>query len=116
MRLNRVLEHFLQHKILIGVTEFMPESMELLRFALDADDEVERVFRYYSSPQKKKLGKERRMNKSQISTSQVLEAIKLDKEIWDVFTRHVKHEMEMYRVAVEIHKMQHQWIKLQMKP
>jgi len=99
---NLAMKNILQHKVLIGIVEKMPQSIEMLHHFMDGGSEVKSLFADIS---------ETRMNPStKITTSSVVTEMKRDNKFMGIMNEYLKYDNIIYDFANRVHDEQYSMI------
>ncbi|KAL3802351.1 hypothetical protein HJC23_007176 [Cyclotella cryptica] len=92
-----------KYNVIVGMTERMNESMDVLKDVLLANrnEEHQTLLEQHANVTRNES------NKGKISTASVMEALKIDKEFMSVFEEYVKFEKIIHDYAMSMHLMQH---------
>jgi hypothetical protein len=112
VKAKTAINNLMKYNVIIGMTERMKESMEILKHVLMSGA---------SQVQEEQLDREatnKSLNvskKGQVSTSSVLDELKEDTEFMSVFHEYVKFEKLINDFAMTMHLMQYEQIELPVK-
>lgn len=118
-RTQQILENLDQENVLVGIVERMSESLELLNFLIDSDQEQAALFQSFgmkprgqsTSNADEELSAStspKKNNPSKFSTSSVVAELQKDEVFWDLLSEYVKYDDAVYRHALQIHESQYQ--------
>ncbi|KAL3781852.1 hypothetical protein ACHAWO_009218 [Cyclotella atomus] len=107
-----VINNLMQYNVILGMTERMPQSMEILKHVLmaNASKEQEALLDKKATSQSLNVSK-----KGGVTTSSVLEELKKDAEFMIEFGEFVKYEKMINDFAMNMHLMQHEQVVYQSK-
>ena len=91
---NLAMKNILQHKVLIGIVEKMPQSIEMLHHLMDGGSEVKNLFADIS---------ETRMNPSTKITTR-------DNKFMGIMNEYLKYDNAIYDFANRVHDEQYSMI------
>lgn len=102
-RRNLTLSNIINKRVLIGLVERIPQSLEILQYVLDERQELPKLFEYFSSIEKlnniTKL-----LSKSQADA--VVSKILQDQSMMSILDEYLKFETQLYSWGVKIHEKQ----------
>jgi len=103
-RLNLTLRNLSKGRVMFGIVERLPESIEMLQYLLDRDNEIPSLSEYFTS--------EKHLNKiaSQVSpnrTKAISQRIQKDASLSSMVDEYLKYEIKIYSFALECHKKQY---------
>jgi hypothetical protein len=101
-RTNLSLINLFSKKVLVGIVERMPQSLQLLEFVMDGRKDIPSMFRFFSSDEKIFETKNR--------TDEIVERIRQDLSMTRMIQEYLKYELQIYQHAMLIHKKQYSWI------
>ena len=109
-RAMSAINNLVKYNTIVGMTERMDQSMQILKHILLAYASKKKISRleHYTEDTKHNESK-----KGQISTSTVLDELKKDTEFMLVFTEYVKFEKMVNDFAMKMHLMQHRAMESQ---
>lgn len=93
-----IKENVISFKVLVGIVEYMDESLSLLQSVLDPT--LRRTSIFLSRIEKK-------ANKSKLSSSELVKRLSKDKAWLQIARQYLKYEYELYNFAVNVHKNQY---------
>lgn len=103
-RVNLTLTNLVSKKILVGLVERMPESFELLRYILDRENEVPRIFQFFSASDKvSKFANVATRNRTNAIVKRIFE----DESRLARIVEYLKYDTQIYEFAREIHEKQY---------
>lgn len=108
-RVNLTLSNLFQGHILLGLVERMDESFEMLRYAIDRDDQVRDIFTFFGSQESSSKVYQMIGNSTQ-RTKRVVEYILADPSMAATLKEFLKYELEIYSYAEQLHMYQYQWM------
>jgi hypothetical protein len=103
-RIHLSMRNLLDYNVAIGIVENMSQSLELLRFLVDAEDELRILFEKFGMNSN---STETVFNKSRLSTSQVLKELEKDSHFMQELREYLKFEEKIYTFALELHTRQY---------
>lgn len=110
---NLMKSNLVDFPVIVGVIERMADSLNLIRYAINSDDNalVNKMIDSldYQPSQNKTNGSTRRLlekNKSKISTSALVREIQKDTELFAILKSSLCDEYELYDFAIDLHKQQ----------
>ena len=103
-----VQQNLVEFPVLIGVTERMSDSLDLLRYVINQDGAVDKVFDRLDPATETKTTVV--ANKSSLSTSKLVESLRQDKEFWKLLQEYLKFEFPVYDFALQLHVRQVEWL------
>lgn len=107
-RVNLTLTNLLKKSVLVGVVERMPESMQLLKYVLDGENETSTIFQFFSSTERvSKLANVASNNR----TEAIVKQIRQDAMLLASLEEYLKYETQIYEFAVQIHERQYHGYK-----
>jgi hypothetical protein len=125
-RSNLIRNNLLHFNVLIGVVEFMDETLQMMHYMLDAENDVPSLFAKYgmtttlrdvASPARRNsddssidAGPPNMSNVAAVSTGSVLAELQKDAEVYEMLTEYVKYEQQITDYAGKIHEAQYQRI------
>ena len=109
-RVNLTLHNLVQYNVIIGIVERMSESLEVLHYVMDANNEVPAMFQEFGM---NSTSQSVVMNKSRGPTSAVLEELEKDELFMKEFREYLKYEDLIRSFALELHIRQHQYVQAQ---
>jgi len=107
-RVNLTMVNLLQSKIVIGIVERMSESMELMKYTLDRNNELTSMFEFFGMKDKSGKMQSKEVNKSILSSSAVLLELEKDPEFMEILREYVKYDNQIHTFAMELHRRQYQ--------
>jgi hypothetical protein len=123
---NLIRNNLLHFNVLIGVVERMDETLQMMHYMLDAENEVPSLFAKYgmtstlrdvASPARRNsgdssidAGSPKMSNVAAVSSGSVLAELQKDAEVYEMLTEYVKYEQQITEYAGKIHKAQYQRI------
>ena len=90
--------------MVVGIVEHMSDSLELIQSIIDVGRDLTDDFKSILKPPSSSGSLV--VNKSKLSSSEIVQALKEDDEIWTMLTEMLKHEFEIYAFASKLHKIQ----------
>ena len=91
-------------RMVVGVVEHMSDSLEIIQSIVDVDRDLTDDFKTLLKPSSSSNSLVK--NKSKLSSSKLIQALKEDKEILAMMTDMLKDEFEIYQFALKLHKIQ----------
>jgi hypothetical protein len=121
-RTNQIIQNLDRGNVLVGILERMSESLELLAFAIDKDQEQLPLFESFGmkprlqavasdEPAESGAISTKKNNPSKFSTSSVVEELQKDAQFWGLLEEYVKYDDQIYQRALRIHEAQYRSIK-----
>lgn len=109
-RIELVLQNLVQNKVICGILERMPESLELLQFTLDKRKALGQLFNTMTG---NGTSREVRANVSYLSTTKVVGTILNDKDegFLSQLKEYLKYDEAVYRFAIATHEKQLDWVR-----
>jgi hypothetical protein len=92
-----VKRNLVHYNVVCGLVENMPQSFEILSHILDPEQSLQSFFTTGGMI----------LNKSEFSTTHVLEELKKDEEFFELLKEHVKYEQLIYDFGVNMHTLQY---------
>jgi hypothetical protein len=105
-RTNLTLANIANKKILVGITERMPESVQLLEFVIDVENEVPNLFKFFGTDERLLI---RGRSSTRNMTEPVLAQIRKDVVIMALLKEYLKFEDRIYDYALQLHERQYRW-------
>jgi hypothetical protein len=108
-----IMRNLVRYNVLLGVVERMAESMELLQHVLDHEKKWTWLFGRYGLNTPATTNSSRSatgvatVNKSKLSTREILAELSRDDEFFQSFQEYVKYEKMVYDFVVDIHSKQY---------
>lgn len=106
-RVNLSLANLYSENLFVGIVERIPASFDLLRFVMDGNNELSRLFSFYSPSQDVGLAAGVFSN----LTKPVLEIIHQNASMYAIMEKYLEYENQIYDHALRIHEMQYNWIQ-----
>jgi hypothetical protein len=107
-RVNVTLSNLLQHDILVGLVERMPESLSMLQYLLDPEKQMSAVFQFFTSEENvSHLANVATLNR----TNEIVDRIRHDRTLLSMVEQFIQHEMKIYSLAKQIHERQYRWLQ-----
>jgi hypothetical protein len=100
------IHNLARYNAIVGMTERMDESMEMLKhvlLALASEEKIEQLERYTNGTKHNESNK--------VSTASVVEELKKDTDFMPVFDEYVKYERMINDYAMNMHLMQYSQMK-----
>ena len=98
-----IKQNIIKTHTMVGVIEYMSESIELMQSIIDVDREYTSALEQLINPKKTEgLVK----NQSELSSSKIVAILIQDEEILTFWKKILMYEFEIYEFAVEVHKLQ----------
>jgi len=111
-KVDIIKKNILAYNVTIGIVERMSESMEILQYLLDGDEEATPTFREFGLKENDEgAQKGHKGNRSPVSASVLLEHFRKDEEFYRKLLEHVKYEQQITDFALDIHMRQHELIR-----
>ena len=111
-RVNLTLHNLIQYNVIIGIVERMSESLEVLQYVMDSQNELQAMFQEFgmnSTSQSAVV-----MNPSRrVPTSVVLQELEKDELFMQELREYVKYEDLIRTFALDLHIRQHQYVQAQ---
>jgi hypothetical protein len=104
MKARTAIDNLFQYNAIVGTTEHMDQSMDILKHVLLANankEQLEQLEQYTNTTQNES-------KKGQVTTSSVLEELKKDAKFMSVFEEYVKYEKLINDYAMDMHLKQHE--------
>lgn len=115
---RQVVRNLVKYNVIVGLTEDMSASMEILRDIFDKDRKLAPLFKMYGLDGSVETAVAERStisrttmkvkNKSHLSSSAVLQELSEDEKFMKLFSEYVKYEGWIFDNAVAMHRMQHE--------
>jgi hypothetical protein len=110
-RVNLTLSNLVNNNVLVGIVENMPASIQLLRYILDGDHQINQLFHFFSDSEKI----DQSVNGGQMAisnqkTTAVVAAIRQNATLLEMVNEYLKYEYRIYKYALMIHKRQDEWL------
>jgi hypothetical protein len=110
-RVNLTLSNLVHHKVLVGIVEDMTASLELVRFVLDGDYQIQQLFDFFSDTEKIDTAiNNGLMATSSKRTNAVVAAIRQNATLLEMVNEYLQYEHRIYEYALVIHKRQTEWL------
>jgi hypothetical protein len=106
-RVNVSLANLYSENVLVGIVERIPASFELLKYVMDGNHELSRLFSFYSPSLDVGLAAGVFSN----LTKPVLDIIQQNASMYAIMERYLKYENQIYDHASRIHKKQYTWVQ-----
>jgi hypothetical protein len=107
-RTNLTLANIANKEILVGITERMPQSVQLLEFVIDMEEEVPSLFKFFGTDERLlKRGRSGTKN----MTEPVIVRIRNDAIMLGLLKEYLKFEDRIYDYALQLHERQHRWFQ-----
>jgi hypothetical protein len=107
-RTNLTLANIADKKILVGITERMPQSVKLLEYVIDMEHEVPALFKFFGTDERL-LVRGRLGTKNM--TEPVLVQIRKDAIMLGLLKEYLKFEDRIYDYALQLHERQYRWFQ-----
>ena len=108
MKAMTAINNLMKYNVIIGMTEHMPQSMEILKHVLMANSSVEQRELLDKQATNKTLNVSK---KGTVSTSSVREELQKDREFMSAFEEYVKYEKMINDYAMTMHLKQYGQLK-----
>jgi hypothetical protein len=109
---NLVMSNLVDNNVVIGLVERMAESLELLQYLIDSDGSMSEMFQYFGMKDKSGNVKQTvQINKSQMSTSDVVAELEKDPKFMVELRDYVKWDEKVNAFARDLHMRQYQWMQ-----
>eukprot|EP00588_Corethron_pennatum_P008265 CAMPEP_0194285284 /NCGR_PEP_ID=MMETSP0169-20130528/29839_1 /TAXON_ID=218684 /ORGANISM="Corethron pennatum, Strain L29A3" /LENGTH=435 /DNA_ID=CAMNT_0039031373 /DNA_START=257 /DNA_END=1564 /DNA_ORIENTATION=+ len=102
-----IIKNLVAYNVIIGITERMPDTLEVLQHVMDPAGEATEVFTKNGMVDAKGKAKIKTSNVSPFSSSSIVEEVKKDAEAYAALVEYVKYEQMIYDFALEMHIKQH---------
>jgi len=117
-RTRQILDNLNHHNILVGIVERMSESLELLQFVLDRDNEQTPLFESFGMQNKNQTAHIRNReetaakinNPSKFSTASVVVELQQDPTFFSMLQEYVKYDAMIYDKAFRRHELQYDFV------
>jgi hypothetical protein len=115
-KFNLIQKNIVDYKIICGITERMPESLEVLHYVIDSDNGARSIFEEWGMPDKHGniVHAQKRSNtlgqRQGISTSQVITELKKNATFAALLEEYVKYEQQITDFAYNVHMHQYESI------
>jgi len=107
-RTNLTLSNLAHKKILVGVTERMPESVKLLEYVIDKEHEVSSLFKFFGSDKRPVIRAKMANNNM---TEPVVLKIRENPSLLMLLEEYLKYDQKIYDYAFRLHERQYQWLE-----
>lgn len=118
IRIQRIIDNLHLENIVFGIVERMSESLEIIQYVLDSEEEQTPLFesfgmvRAQSATQADWLPPTRKVNNpSKFSTNSIIAELKKDPEFFAQLQEYVKYDEQIYLQALDLHTQQYQWLQ-----
>ena len=111
-RVNLTMINLVEANILVGIVERMPESLELMKYTMDRNNELKNMFEFFGMRDEHGNVQKQEVNKSTLSSSDVLAELRKDTEFFAKFKEYVKYDDKIHAFGLELHKRQYEAMKL----
>ena len=108
MKAVTAINNLMKYNVIVGMTEHMPQSMEILKHVLMANSSVEQRELLDKQATNKTLNVSK---KGTVSTSSVREELEKDREFMSAFEEYVKYEKMINDYAMTMHLKQYGQLK-----
>jgi len=102
-----IIKNLIAYNVIIGITERMPDTLEVLQHVMDPAGEATEVFTKNGMVDAKGKAQIKKSNVSPFSSSSIVEEVKKDAEAYAALVEYVKYEQMIYDFALEMHIKQH---------
>ena len=99
-----IKKNVIDFHIAVGVVEYMSDSLELIQSLIDVNRDLTDDFKSLLKPPQASDSLVK--NQSKLSSSKIVKALKEDEEIFKMWTEMMRHEIEIYEFALQVHQMQ----------
>jgi hypothetical protein len=106
-RVNVSLANLYSENVLVGIVERIPASFELLKYVMDGNHELSRLFSFYSPSVDVGLAAGVFSN----LTKPVLDIIQQNASMYAIMEKYLKYENIIYDHALRIHERQYIWVQ-----
>lgn len=110
-RTNLAIENLSQNNVLIGITERMSESLEMIRYVLDKERVLDKLFENFGRNGAEEDVNEKRVTKSRLSTANIVEELEKDANFMTTMREYVKYEERIRQFALAMHLRQYESIR-----
>lgn len=117
-RTQQVIENLSSDNIIFGIVERMSESLELIQYVIDADNEQTSLFENFGMTthaaiqgNSTLIKKQKVNNPSKFSTASVIAALEEDPHFFAQLQEYVKYDQQIYHQALKFHTLQHQNVR-----
>jgi hypothetical protein len=104
-RTNLALNNLVSNNILVGLAEKLPESLQMLQYAIDSKNEVDNLFSFFASPTETVS-----VMQGNNRTKEVIRAIEEDETLHSNLRELLKYETKFYEYAQQLHEHQYKWM------
>ena len=111
-RVNLTMVNLVESNILVGIVERMSESLELIKYVIDRNNDLGTMFEFFGMKDKDGQIQKQEINKSILSSSAVLAELEKDPEFMTHLREYVKYDDRIHVFATELHKRQYEAMKL----
>jgi hypothetical protein len=114
-RVNLSMRNLVENNVIIGIVERMSESFEIMRYVMDADDELETMFAHFGmdSSNSSNLTSAVASNISILSSSKVMKVLAQDSAFMEELQEYVKYEDIILSFAMDMHMRQYEYVRKQ---
>jgi hypothetical protein len=110
-RANLAIKNLAQNNVLIGITERIPESLEMIQYVLDKDRVLDELFENFGRNGAEGKVNEKRVAQSRVSTTNIIEELEKDVNFMSTLREYVKYEEKIRQFALAIHLRQYESIR-----
>ncbi len=104
-RMNLALNNLVSNKVLVGLVERLPESLQMIQYAIDSNHEVDNLFTFFASPIETVS-----IMQGNNRTNDVIKAIEEDETLHAHLQELLKYESRFYEYAHQLHEHQYKWM------
>lgn len=105
------MTNLISKNVLIGIVERMSESLEMLQYLIDEEGLTDPMFEYFGKKDANGTRRDVAVNRSPISTAQVVSELEKDEDFMKLIRGYLKWEDMLYRFALEMHMRQYESIQ-----
>jgi hypothetical protein len=110
---NLAMKNLAQNNVLIGITERMSESLEMIQYVLDKDGVLDELFENFGRKDAEGNVKETRVTQSRLLTANIVEELEKDADFMSAMREYVKYEEQIRQFALAMHWRQYESIQSQ---
>jgi len=104
-RTNLTMKNILEFKVMVGIVEKMPQSLEMLHYLMDGNNEVTRLFSDFSEKKFNSMNKKSYV--PEITTGTVVAELKKDDAFMEIMNEYLKYDVAIYDFANRVHEKQY---------
>jgi hypothetical protein len=108
---NVAIKNLAHFKVIIGITERMSESLEMIQSVLDKDKVLDDLFENFGREDAEVNVNEKRATQSRLSTVSIVEELEKDANFMSTMREYVKYEEKIRQFALAMHLRQYESIR-----